>query len=487
MSVSRNVCVAVVGFFVLVGCVVVPAAQAATTYAVTPITDQAGIDEASINSNGQAALTVWWGSCCDDAEYWSNGTIQHVPYPSGCFSCGGEGASAVAINGAGQITGAMSDTDSSNRDFWHAYRYSISTGTTTFIPTLGGESAFGNGINGAGQVVGESDTASGASHAFLWNGTTITDLGTLGGQDSRALASYASGQAVGCAQTTTGAYHPFLYQGGTLKDLGLPTGMTQGCAISVNSAGTILGWAQGSKGACAGWLWKAGTRTVLPKVNGQCFVVGSISDTGFFGRDFGHIANTGQVVGGVTNTAGTPMPVVYQNGSASFISGSQTPFDPQSAAGDPTAGWYGLASGNNLHGVISLLGPTNSSNTLYLLTPIDIMDETNASITYSSGWIRTALSGAYGGYVKQSATVGTTASLTFTGKSVSVIGATASHLGSATVSIDGISKGTLSEAGAAATRVRLTTIYFPTRGQHTLRLTLKSGIFKLDAITVAPY
>ena len=58
-----------------------------------------------------------------------------------------------------------------------------------------------------------------------------------------ALATSATGQAVGCADTAGGRVHPFRYQGGVLKDLHLPPGMTDGCAISVNASGTILGFA----------------------------------------------------------------------------------------------------------------------------------------------------------------------------------------------------------------------------------------------------
>ena len=292
--------------------------------------------------------------------------------------------------------------------------------------------------------------------------------------------------SVGCAQTMSGRYHPFLYKAGAIRDLGLPQGTTQGCAISVNSAGAILGWSNNGGNTCAAWIWRSGTRTILPKLNGQCIVNGEASDTGFLLPGHGHIANTGQVVGAVTINPATSLPVVYQSGHASIITGAQTPFDRQSATGTPNTGWFGFASSNNLHGLISVLGSnTNGSNTLYLLTPITIRDE--ISVTFSSGWTRAALAGAYGGHVEQTSSAGKTATLRFTGKSVSVIGVKGPGLGSARVSIDGVARGTLSEAGHTKTRARLDTIYFPSAGAHTLRLTVTSGPFKLDAITVAPH
>ena len=45
----------------------------------------------------------------------------------------------------------------------------------------------------------------------------------------------------------------------------------------------------------------------------------------------------------------------------------------------------------------------------------------------------------------------------------------------------------MSEAGAAKTRFRLKTVFFAGPGTHTLKLTVSSGTFKLDAITVAPH
>ena len=224
---ARRIRLAVVVACLAIAALAASSAQAATNYAVVPITDEAGIDSASLNANGQVALSVFQGSCCDDAGYWSHGTVTILP--AACMLCNGFGASAFAINAAGQITGSVSNFDTTTqRDFNQAYRYSVATGMTNLIPTLGGVSAAGEGINGAGQVVGEADLASGATHAFLWNGSAVKDLGTLGGRNSVAYATYATGQAVGCAQTASGRYHPFRYQGATMTDLGLPAGMTQG-------------------------------------------------------------------------------------------------------------------------------------------------------------------------------------------------------------------------------------------------------------------
>jgi probable HAF family extracellular repeat protein len=479
---ARRIRLVVVVVCLLTAVLGASSARAATNYAVVPITAEAGIDTASLNANGQVALSIYQGSCCDDAGYWSAGAI-HV-LPPACALCNSFGAGAFGINGAGQITGSVSNFDTgTQRDFNQAYRYSIASGTTTLIPTLGGSNADGEGVNGTGQVVGRADLASGDTHAFLWNGTTTKDLGTLGGHNSVAWATYATGQAVGCAQTASGRYHPFRYGSGAMHDLGLPAGMTQGCATAVNSSGTVLGYATNGSGGCATLLWHAGSRTVLPKLNGQCIVVGDVPLPGA-----GHIANTGQVVGGVTDANGNLQPVVYQGGAVSRITPAQTPFDPPSTNPGVTPGWSGAATSNNLHGLITVLGPNDtSSNTLYLFTPIAIHDETSAAIHYAGGWTRTALAGAYGGHAEQSSNAGATATLTFAGAGVSVIGARGPGLGSATIRVDGRSKGTVSEAGAAKARFRLKAVFFAGPGTHTLKITVRSGTFKLDAVTVAPH
>ncbi len=60
----------------------------------------------------------------------------------------------------------------------HAYLIDLNSKTATDIGTLGGSLA-GCGINDAGQVVGYSDTAGGATHAFITgpDGVGMRDLG----------------------------------------------------------------------------------------------------------------------------------------------------------------------------------------------------------------------------------------------------------------------------------------------------------------------
>lgn len=64
----------------------------------------------------------------------------------------------------------------------------------------GGTESQATDIAPSGKVVGSS-TASGNSHAFLWDGSVMSDLGTLGGTFSRATSISPSGQVVGVTAT----------------------------------------------------------------------------------------------------------------------------------------------------------------------------------------------------------------------------------------------------------------------------------------------
>jgi hypothetical protein len=165
------------------------------------------------------------------------------------------------------------------------------------------------------------------------------------------------------------------------------------------------------------------------------------------------------------------------SGTATVITHVQTPFDPgyNPAVVDPAS--------NNLYGLIAFGGAGHG----YLLTPITPYDDSNAAITYSSGWSRVTRSGAYGGAVKAASKVGATAQLSFTGKAVSIIGPTGSGLGTANVYIDGTRVATITENKPAASRQRLYTRIFTSRGAHAIRLVVASGTFDLDAFTVAPH
>jgi probable HAF family extracellular repeat protein/YD repeat-containing protein len=155
-------------------------------------------------------------------------------------------------------------------------RYLPSGYTIVDLGTLGGPNSTSGRINNSGEVVGQADTASGASHAFLYDGS-MHDLGTFGGNTSYAFGINDSGQVVGGADLAGDKVeHAFMYDG-SLHDLGTLGGTSSG-AYSINNSGQIVGASQDAL------LWQNGTITDLGADGGM----GSIA--------FG-INNSGQVAG----------------------------------------------------------------------------------------------------------------------------------------------------------------------------------------------
>jgi hypothetical protein len=66
------------------------------------------------------------------------------------------------------------------------------------------------------------------------------------------------------------------------------------------------------------------------------------------------------------------------------------------------------------------------------------LSETSTALSWSSGWTRVAWSPAAGGYVRASSTGGAKAKLTFTGRGVAWVGATAPTRGRADIYLDGV-------------------------------------------------
>jgi len=124
----------------------------------------------------------------------------------------------------------------------HAFLYS--NGQMTDLGTLGGAFSFGLAINDAGQVTGAAYTVSGEEHGFVYSNGKMIDLGTLGGPNSVGLAINNAGQVTGGASTPSGLSYAFLYSNGqmvNLNDLIDPTlGVTLGDAFDINDNGQIL-------------------------------------------------------------------------------------------------------------------------------------------------------------------------------------------------------------------------------------------------------
>jgi probable HAF family extracellular repeat protein len=125
-------------------------------------------------------------------------------------------------------------------------------------PLPGGDSAEALNVNKRGQIVGFGRTATGESHAILWNNGEAIDLGTLGGSSSTAWGINDRGQIVGGAETATaGEFHAFLWQDGQMIDLGGAAGIFN-VARAINKRSEVVGQALGPS-LLGGLLWRNGT------------------------------------------------------------------------------------------------------------------------------------------------------------------------------------------------------------------------------------
>jgi probable HAF family extracellular repeat protein len=140
------------------------------------------------------------------------------------------------------------------------------TVTITDLGTLGGLRSMAFAINEAGAIVGESETATGWSHAFLWEGGAMTDLGTLGGRSSYAVSVNARGAVVGVSELAGGGAHLVVWTHDTIHDLGT-LGAQNVFPSAIGATGQIVGQLF-IGGVWTGFSWSDGTLTLLPALPG---------------------------------------------------------------------------------------------------------------------------------------------------------------------------------------------------------------------------
>jgi len=144
------------------------------------------------------------------------------------------------------------------------------------------------------------------------------------------------------------------------------------------------------------------------------------------------------------------------------------------------------ANGNAASGVIAGESLDEQGISAVLLRPIKIFDETNHAISYAGSWNSVADGDAFHGHLASSSDPDGTATLTFTGRGVSIIGPTGPNLGAATVSLDGDITVVSEQRTAVQQRARIFRQRFSHVGTHTITIDLHGGApFQLDAITVS--
>ncbi len=257
---------------------------------------------------------------------------------------GGNYATAVAINNAGQIVGTSKNGGGQSR----AYIYS--GGVMTGLATLGGTTGNATGINNAGVVVGDSTLAGNTvTHGFVYQSGTTTDLGAITG-NSYAKGINDNGLIVGYTGVTGGT-NAFSYLSGTMTALG-SLGGTQSYGNAVNNAGQVGVQTYGPS-VYGGVIYDNGTTTSLGTLGG--------SNTFVFG-----VGEAGQVLGH-SNVAGDAHyhAYLYSGGTMTDLGALGATYNSAAFAinsSDTIVGYSGSPSGN--HGFIYSSGQMLDLNSL---------------------------------------------------------------------------------------------------------------------------
>ena len=210
---------------------------------------------------------------------------------------------AVALSPHGWVAGnSLLKSSLASSALSSAYVHDgTTTGTAQSIPSLGGSKTIAVGVDDSGRVAGSATTATGATHVFLFDGTTTSDHHNpaFGGLNSRATAMNAGGTIVGFADTASG-FHAFVDVRGGAVDLGTLPGGASSAAVAISELGHIVGASTVGDGTSHATLF-------LP-------VLTSLST--FEGASSGAVSvnDAGEAVGSLTPAGGVPHAFVYADG-----------------------------------------------------------------------------------------------------------------------------------------------------------------------------
>lgn len=261
------------------------------------------------------------------------------------------------------------------------------------LGTLGGASAQAFGLSSSGIASGAATTASGYTHAFVNNGSGITDL-TLNTSASEggAAAVNASGQVAGTAYingqayatlwmdsttqaiaaagsyanainnagqvagmlTSDGQGNAFVTENGAVVDLGALPGGTWSSAYGINDAGDVAGYGQVSGGDFRGFVWSPQTGYTI---------LGTLGGANSYAMD---LNDSGEVVGSSQTASGYLNAFLYSDGlmqDLGTLGGSSSDAYGINSAGD-VAGYSYIAGDGMTHAFLDENGVMLDLNSL---------------------------------------------------------------------------------------------------------------------------
>jgi probable HAF family extracellular repeat protein len=322
---------------------------AAPSFAATPLyslTDLGVLGSPVINNHGLVAgLRSTNNGVTIDLILYSNGVTTDL----GSLPGSPTEASVGAMSNSGQIVGYTAYI-ASPAWLYHAFLWDGST--LTQIGPLGGTNSEAFGINDGGQVVGFSDTSNGTSHAFLDSGGAMNDLGCLpGGSVSLGYHINNAGQIVGSASTNGNKhYDAFLYSAGTMNDLGnLGGGNAEG--HGVNDYGQVVGWGASAPSPhyTHAFLYSGGVMNDLGTLPGCVYSQANA------------INNSGQIAGYSATSSFTYRAMLYSGGTMTDLN----------SLIDPGLGWT-LQQANSINDQGQIVGNGRTAAGephAFLLTP----------------------------------------------------------------------------------------------------------------------
>jgi probable HAF family extracellular repeat protein len=224
-------------------------ASAAQLYSIRPLDMTAGhfdVFAKGINNRGQVVGYTIDAQGNPHAALWDDQGIH--PLPS--LSASTPYSEAYGINDSGQIAGkAVTDRGQFHAVFWD------DTGITDIGVLEGGTQSFAQNLNASGVVVGSSETARG-SHAFTWTKAGgFVDYGNLDTNSANHVAGFNGvnnkGLFVGTGYMFLTPFQAIMAREGdkSVTNISPPAQFSNGMALAVNDAGTIVGYQNPGSGS----------------------------------------------------------------------------------------------------------------------------------------------------------------------------------------------------------------------------------------------